>query len=109
MNDPLDRNILSELKEIMAEDFTVLVDTYLSDSSKQLGRLQETWQNGDIESLRRVAHSLKGSCNVGARHLAYLCSQLEQRVVEEQLVGIEELLDQVAREYQSVATSIRTF
>ena len=108
MNDSLDRNIILELKEIMADDFTILVDTYLEDARVNLQRLQEAWEQRDWHTLNRGAHSLKGSSgNIGASKLSALCAEVEKRALAEEAVLLEALLGEVVQEYSRVVNSIR--
>lgn len=76
MNIPhLDAGVLATLKDIMGNDYSVLVDTYLSDSEHRLAQLHGL-PNG--RALREAAHSFKGSSsNMGATFLAAHCDQLE--------------------------------
>lgn len=74
----LDEARLDELQEIMAEDFGLLVETFLSDSHALLERLQALTAPGQEPELSKAAHSLKGaSLNLGAEGLADLCLTLE--------------------------------
>ena len=107
MSDSIDQNVLAELKEIMAEDFTILVDTYLNDSRKHLQTLKRAFCGRNWVELNRGAHSLKGSSgNIGANRLSALCAQVEQLALTERSAQIEGLLTQVEQEYQSVVASI---
>ncbi len=71
MAERLDRELLAELETLMEEDFSALLDTYLSDSQARFFEVAEAWEAGDLERLRRSVHSLKGaSVNIGAAALA---------------------------------------
>lgn len=78
MSDYLNLSMISELREIMEDDFSVLYETFIADSEQKLQQLEQAFSLNDSESIRRLAHSLKGSCcNVGANKLADLCEVLE--------------------------------
>lgn len=72
---PVDATVLATLKDIMGNDYSLLVNTYLGDSELRLAQLQSL-PNG--RPLREAAHSFKGSSsNMGAMGLAAHCGQLE--------------------------------
>jgi len=76
----LDEARLDELQEIMADDFGLLVETFLNDSNALFERLQGLTAPGQEPELSKVAHSLKGAClNLGAEALADLCLTLESQ------------------------------
>lgn len=78
MSERLDHALLAELELLMEEDFGALLETYLQDSQARCFEVTEAWEAGDLERLRRSAHSLKGaSSNIGAAALAELCNELE--------------------------------
>lgn len=74
----IDSEQLSELKEVLEDDFGVLIDTYLSDAKLRLQLIKTGISTKNYESVRLAAHSLKGaSSNLGAQVLAQWCEQLE--------------------------------
>ncbi|PKM21536.1 MAG: Hpt domain-containing protein [Gammaproteobacteria bacterium HGW-Gammaproteobacteria-14] len=74
----LDMELVTELREIMAEGFAVLVESYERDASQRLAALSAAVMTLDRAALRQVAHSLKGSSsNLGAVSVAALCVELE--------------------------------
>lgn len=100
MEEHLDQNVLSALQEFMEEHYSELLETFLSDSEERLQMLREA---DDVAQLISAAHSFKGSSsNMGAVALAELCRQLEDRVNHGPLQGIEDLINQIDREYAAV-------
>lgn len=96
----LDRDVLSALQEVMEEEYSLLLDTFLSDAEDRLKVLREA---GDAESLGATAHSFKGSCsNMGAIRLAALCHELEQRARHRPLQGVATLVAEIADEFATV-------
>ncbi|PSS56467.1 histidine kinase [Pseudomonas sp. BBP2017] len=84
----------------MEDDYLTLLDTFLDDSDKRLGQLRKATSP---EELGYAAHSFKGSSsNMGAKALAELCRQLEERVKQPPLNDIEDLINQIDREYEAV-------
>jgi len=96
----IDHAVIKTLREVMEGGFDDLLDTFLSDSKERIDQLHSTRQACD---LRMVAHSLKGSSsNMGAKRLAQLCGQLEERAQKEPLVDINELVIKIDDEYLTV-------
>jgi HPt (histidine-containing phosphotransfer) domain-containing protein len=93
----LDHDVLSALREVMEDEYPVLLDTFLSDSEERLRLLHKA---NDADQLISTAHSFKGSSsNMGAIRLAELCDQLEQRAKEPSLGGIEKLVAEIDGEF----------
>jgi HPt (histidine-containing phosphotransfer) domain-containing protein len=79
----VDLAALRGFEEIQAEgepDLVVeLIDLYLEDAPRKLALMLEAAAGADEESLRRAAHSLKGSsASLGAFGAASLCAELER-------------------------------
>ncbi|VVQ07550.1 hypothetical protein PS918_04862 [Pseudomonas fluorescens] len=96
----VDPDALSALREVMEEEFSTLVDTFLLDCEE---RLQQLTGADDATQILETAHSFKGSCsNMGAIRLAALCHDLEQRAKTHNLGGLEALVADIAREFALV-------
>ena len=78
MTPHIDTEQLAELKEVLEDEFSVLIDTYLTDAKLRLNLIKNGIATQDYEAVRLAAHSLKGaSANLGAVILAQLCEKLE--------------------------------
>lgn len=78
MTPHIDTEQLAELKEVLEDEFGVLISTYLTDAKFRLQLIQNGINSQDYEVVRLAAHSLKGaSANLGAIILAQLCEKLE--------------------------------
>jgi histidine phosphotransfer protein HptB len=78
MTPHIDTEQLAELKEVLEDEFGVLISTYLTDAKFRLQLIQNGINSQDYEAVRLAAHSLKGaSANLGALILAQLCEKLE--------------------------------
>ena len=63
----LDLAIFAQLSELMGSELADIVDTYLRDTAMQIAAMSAALAQGDLEGLRRCAHSLKSSsASVGA-------------------------------------------
>ncbi|MFY0665872.1 MAG: Hpt domain-containing protein [Natronospirillum sp.] len=105
-NESLDLRALSELQDIMEEDFVLLIETFISDADERMKDI--IGAVGDWPKLRRAAHAFKGSSsNVGAIRLASLCRALEHHAVEiQEDAGVEEQVEQIKSEKDSVAQAL---
>lgn len=96
----IDPRVLSDLQDVMEGQYLMLLDTFLKDSEERLSQLRSAT---NAEKLGHAAHSFKGSSsNMGAVGLAELCQQLEDRVNKHALFGIEDLINQIEREFKTV-------
>ncbi len=106
----LDNDILSTLRDVMGDDFPLLLDTFVRDSRERLQSLGACVQAGDSDGLRRGAHSFKGSSsNIGAVRLAEACRVMEQMALTgdpspwaAQLQRIEHEFDDACRGLESI-------
>ena len=96
----LDPDVLCALRDVMENEFSTLIDTFLADSEE---RLQQLSVATDATGILETAHSFKGSSsNMGATRLAELCHDLELRAKERNLSGIEALVAEITREFAFV-------
>jgi len=108
--DVLDGEILSRLfakeKKCDINFLNNLVGIYLEQSSQLLDELLMACRKSDVESVRRISHTLKSSsANIGALNFSKLC-----RVVEltcEQGLIEDELIQDVYQSYPSVEAALK--
>ena len=109
MSGDLDWDFLGELREIMEDEFDLLLATYLDESAKQFHAVCRAADDGTMDELRRSAHCLKGSCaNIGAGKLTDLCFTLEQTAKNGE-VGegeVEALIASIGQELEAVSTAV---
>ncbi len=99
----VDIEMLTELKELMEDEFKNLLQTYLDDSEKHVIQIQSAINAGDANDVRGSAHSLKGSSgNLGATQLAEFCRQLEFMGRDNELSAAQSTYDTMLEEYQIV-------
>lgn len=104
----LDSSVLEVLRDVMEDEYPLLLQTFLQDSEERLRLLRQTESSVDAQAMRLAAHSFKGSCsNMGALLLAGLCKQLEELARREQLSGAPALLEQIEREFAIVRILFR--
>lgn len=101
----IDQQALITLKEVMEDDFALLIHTFLQDSENRLKILNDLVAAPDAESLRRTAHSFKGSCsNVGALLLAAYCAELEKKGLNQEFINLQSDLEKIQNEFEQVKT-----
>lgn len=102
-NEHLDMDAMSELKGIMGEDFTLLIETFISDSLLRLEAIDSAIAAADPTAIRMAAHTFKGSAgNLAATRLAMLCRTLEDKGMNGELQGCEALQRDINQEFQCV-------
>ncbi len=85
-----------------------ILQVYLDTSGDGIDRVERATGEGDAETLRQAAHSLKSSsANVGAEPLSALCKLLEQLGRDGNVGEARSLLDQLRAEYSLVTGEIR--
>ncbi|MEH6566118.1 MAG: Hpt domain-containing protein [Halopseudomonas sp.] len=79
----VDNAALEALRELMQEDYPLLLETFLGDAKLRLSQLREALVNEDLEAYRQAAHSFKGSCgNMGALALERACLNAENAALQ---------------------------
>ena len=103
----LDMDALKELKQIMGDEFSLLIETFKNDSVVRIQSIETAIAGGDPEEIRRAAHSFKGSAgNMGATALTELCRTLEDRGHSGKADGCDALLAQIIDEYHIVQAGL---
>ena len=104
----MNQSVLETLRELGDVDLlTELVDLFFADVPPQLASLREAIESGDASSVKRVAHTLKGSCgNMGAQRMAALCARLQDIGASGYLTHAPELLKQLEAEFERVRPAL---
>ena len=75
---PVDMNVINELREVMEEEFTSLLKSYLSNITPLYSDLRNAAVADDIAGMVNPAHSLKSSsANVGAMAVSEMAKTIE--------------------------------
>ncbi|MEW6130725.1 MAG: PAS domain S-box protein [Acidobacteriota bacterium] len=103
-SESLDKRVLAKLRAALGakrkELIPNLIDLFCSDAAPRLELMRKALDENDAESLRRVAHALKGSsANLGVKRMAGLCEMLEAKSRKGNLTGADTLLDLLAGEF----------
>lgn len=105
MNDKphLDEEALAELRDVMEDEFDILIQTYISDSRERIEALHQALFAADQDAFAKTAHSFKGSSiNIGASRLGDLCRQAEVAGREGRLDDARQMLPELEAEFVTV-------
>lgn len=106
----LDYDTLNTLKQVMEDDFDLLIDTFVQDSNDRIQTLRKVIKGTEADLIRRAAHSFKGSSsNIGALRLSSLCSTLEKKALVHNFDGLADDLHVIEQEFAQVEGLLRTF
>lgn len=112
MNDKphLDEEALTELQDVMEDEFTVLIETYLRDSFDRIQSLRDAIKVSDADAFGKTAHSFKGSSiNIGAPRLGELCLKAEEAAKDSQLNEAAAVVDAIETEFWRVEETLKRF
>lgn len=106
----LDYDTLNTLKQVMEDDFALLIDTFVQDSTDRIDTLRNVITGVDSDLIRRAAHSFKGSSsNIGALQLAALCFELEKKALGNNLEDLLSDLEAIEHEFAQVLVLLRAY
>ena len=107
----LDHQALDNLLEVIGGEkaaLAELIESFLDEAPKLLARLKEASDNSDPESFRRAAHTMKSSArDFGAKNLAELCRDLEDRGMSGHMEGVSALVAGVDGEFQKAEAALQ--
>lgn len=112
MNDKphLDEEALAELKDVMEEEFDVLIQAYLADSRSRIESLEQALSEYNPDIFAKTAHSFKGSSiNIGAPRLGQVCFEAEKLGKAGALEQAPAVLEQIYTEFREVQQRLENF
>jgi HPt (histidine-containing phosphotransfer) domain-containing protein len=106
----VDPAALREMLEMVGDDEAFvgdLVDTYLADAAVQLRGMADALADGDVPTLGRHAHTLKGnSRNVGANVLAEIARSIEEPARAGDTTDAAARIGAASEEFERVAAAL---
>lgn len=104
---PIDANWLERFRT-RPEFLARLFEVFLAEEPKRLARIQAAVDAGDMESVRFLAHALKGaSATMGMERLRDACRELEYAVRDGEPQRLPACLASVEREIAAVFAVMR--
>ncbi|MEG4070866.1 response regulator [Microcoleus sp. Pol11C2] len=98
----------SSIDQDSTQILSLLANCYFEESLKLLQAMKLAIAQADTQTLKRVAHTLKGSsANLSAAPLAQLCSRLEVISTSGELEQASRLLAQIEGEYDRVKNTLQ--
>lgn len=108
----LDKDRVRELQELASDDpglLSELIDIFLTSTPEMIDQMRHALEDEDSDSLRRDAHTLKGSSGqMGALRIQDLCATIETLASTGSLVGIEALLSEVSLAFARAVGELRS-
>lgn len=97
-------DLLRSLNSAKDPDFFArLVDAFVTFGQKNITQMNEALHVGDLLSISRHAHALKGSCaNFGAKVAVNLCSEIERKAASQDWQAVQTLAARLAGEFLAI-------
>ena len=104
----LNASVIEQLKELMADDFCLLIETFIDEGNNKIDLLNKAVADADAELLCSAAHGFKGSAlNLSAKQLVVFCDELEIMGKSHSTDGAMDLVDLVKQEFISVKNELQ--
>lgn len=106
----LNLDILAQLNEALGGEVAGIIGFFLEYLPNQIETLHKALDAGDMDTLRREAHSLKGSAgNLGALSLTRLCQALETQASEHDLGAARNTLAAIDSEAPRLIDALKSY
>lgn len=100
----IDPSVQDALRELMQDDYPLLLETFSRDARTRLARLRVSLKARDWDDFRQTAHSFKGSCgNMGATALHDACEAAEQAALAGDAEAAQHSYERIEQSFQRVA------
>jgi HPt (histidine-containing phosphotransfer) domain-containing protein len=108
----LDLNVIEGLRELGGEDdpglLLELVEMFLEDAPDRIREMEESMASGDLETMRRSAHTLKSSAaNMGSINLSEICSKMEDAARQEETGSYAEMVPTAVNAFSEFEKALR--
>jgi GAF domain-containing protein/DNA-binding response OmpR family regulator len=105
----LDAAAIERMRSIApsADAFAQLVASFIDNGTSLLAQLADAAGNGDIDLLRRTAHTLKSNAaSFGATDLADLCGALEAQARDDAVTGVEAQVEAIVTAFDGARRAL---
>ena len=108
-NAVIDQTTFDNLKDMVGEDFIgELVETFFEEGPKLLQEMRQALDDGDADTLRRSAHSLKSnSASFGATIMAAQARELEFLARDGKLMDAQEKMPGFEDAYEQAVEALK--
>ena len=101
----INETMIEELKDLMEEDFPILIETFITDCDKRILDLKVAITNTSAKEIRELAHGFKGSSgNLGAEKLSEISHIIEDMGRNEEIADVSIHYTELCSEYEIVKT-----
>lgn len=108
--DVINHNVLNELKEVMEDDFGLLIETFLADGPERINDLRNLMSSGADSEMEKPAHTLKGSSsNIGAMKLSQACADLVDQVRAGSITDASSSVSAIESEFEAAKAVLLTY
>lgn len=109
MSNVIDLAVIAQLKELMMDDFGLLINTFITDTENKLAALDDAIVREDFEAIRSLAHGLKGSSlNLSAMQMSEHCAAIESMGKERKGELIPQLMQVLKQDSQQVIEALQS-
>lgn len=92
----------NEIKALLGDDFTTLLDVYQNDTSHRLAEIENAFKVKDFNKIRQLSHAMKSSsANIGAEEVSSIAATIENAAIDEiaetisaSLVGLKKAIEE---------------
>jgi CheY-like chemotaxis protein len=110
----LDQACLNDLREVMGDQFKIIIEYYLDDAANYLEQIKKGWHTNDDRSIVAAAHPLKSSsCELGVIELSDIAKRVEENARQAngdngKISSIGSLVDQLNSCFDKARSELQT-
>ena len=100
---------LSLLEEMDDNEYVSdILDIFLSDTPKELKKLQNACTSSQFDAIHKIAHKLKSNAGLlQAKHLQDALIKIEKAAIAKDADGLAKLYEQINKDYQKIASPLQ--
>ena len=107
-NSELDQATLSELRDVMDEDFDHIIHSYIKHSTELISSIKQLMNSGELAEIQRLVHSFKSSSkNVGAVKLGNKAYEIEKKLAKGDQSGLSDDIQRLIINYDKVVKALK--
>jgi two-component system, sensor histidine kinase and response regulator len=87
-----------------------LIELYLNNAGSLLTNLEKAWEQGNIDSIKEAAHTLKSSSlQIGASRLAEMCRTVETEARQQRFDKSNHVVTQMRQQFRITSTALSAY
>jgi HPt (histidine-containing phosphotransfer) domain-containing protein len=99
---------VNTLKKLMGPRFATLKQTFINNAGQKLAALNRALASSDIETIKLLVHSLKGSCGtIGASGMAAMAKNIEDAIEASDHELIKTLIQALEALFKTTAAKLQ--